>query len=84
MTIKINRKNRKNTTHQKRHIGEIRKSQLMNTFGVGSMVDFVRETAMIGGVDNWDQDDDHEYRKICNENLQALTGVNYFFGAEDF
>ena len=78
MAIKINRKKRKNATHQKRHIGEIRKSQLMNTFGVGSMVDFVRETAIIGGVDSWDQDDDCEYRKICNENLQSLTGVNYF------
>ena len=79
MSIRFNKKrNRKPKTSQKKHIGEIRKSQLMNTFGVGSMVDFVRDTAMIGGVDDWDQDDSAEYRKISNENLQALTGAKFF------
>ena len=79
MSIRFNKKkNRKPKASQKQHIGEIRKSQLMNTFGVGSMVDFVRDTAMIGGVDDWDRDDSAEYRKISNENLQALTGAKYF------
>ena len=79
MSIRFNKKrNRKPKTSQKKHIGEIRKSQLMNTFGVGSMVDFVRDTAMIGGVDDWNQDDSAEYRKISNENLQALTGAKFF------
>lgn len=79
MSIRFNKKrNRKPKANQKQHIGEIRKSQLMNTFGVGSIVDFVRDTAMIGGVDDWDIDDSAEYRKISNENLQALTGAKYF------
>ena len=79
MSIRFNKKkNRKPKASQKQHIGEIRKSQLMNTFGVGSMVDFVRDTAMIGGVDDWDRDDSAEYRKISNENLQSLTGAKYF------
>ena len=79
MSIRFNKKrNRKPKTSQKKHIGEIRKSQLMNTFGVGSMVDFVRDTAMIGGVDDWDQDDSEKKKKISNENLQALTGAKFF------
>ncbi|MBR5089768.1 MAG: DUF1998 domain-containing protein [Ruminiclostridium sp.] len=63
---------------QKIHIGEIRKSQLLTTFGVGNIVDFVRDTAIIGGVDDWDKDSNSEDRKITNENLQAFTGAKYF------
>ena len=39
MSIRFNKKRTGNKkTTQKQHIGEIRKSQLMNTFGVGSKV----------------------------------------------
>ena len=62
----------------KYHIGEIRKSQLISTFGIGSIVDFVKDTTIIGGVDDWDKGDDAEYRHLTNENLQALTGAEYF------
>lgn len=61
--------------------GEIRKSQLITTFGVGSIVDFVRDTVIIGGVDKWDKDDSDdswEDRKLFNNSLQALTGVDFF------
>jgi hypothetical protein len=34
--------------------GDVRQSQLITTFGIGSIVDFVRDTVMIGGVDSWD------------------------------
>ena len=79
MRVKFNKnKSRKQTPNQKYHVGEIRKSQLMNTFGIGSIVDFVHETTMIGGIDDWDRDDNAEHRIITNENLQALTGAKYF------
>ena len=68
----------KRNGNQKIHIGEIRKSQLLTTFGVGNIVDFVRDTAIIGGVDDWDKDSNSEDRKITNENLQAFTGAKYF------
>jgi len=61
--------------------GEVRQSQLITTFGIGSIVDFVRDTVIIGGVDKWDRDDldeDWEDRKLFNNNLQALTGVDFF------
>ncbi len=36
-------------------VGEVRKTQLITTHGPpGSIVDFVNETAMIAGIDNWD------------------------------
>ncbi len=62
----------------KHHIGEIRKSQIISTYGIGSIVDFVRETAVIGGVDDWDKDDGWENRQLTNENLQSFTGAKYF------
>jgi hypothetical protein len=68
-----------------RIVGELRQNQLITSMGIGSIVDFVYDTVIIGGVDNWDKLDDSENavaelekRKLYNENLQALTGVNYF------
>lgn len=60
------------------NIGEIRKSQLISTFGIGSVVDFVKDTAIIAGVDDWDKDNGYQTRKISNENLQAFTGAKFF------
>ena len=57
-------------------VGQVRQSQVITTFGIGSMVDFVNHTAMISGIDNWDWDR-QEYR-IHNVNLQNLLKVKYF------
>jgi len=58
-------------------VGKIRQSQAITTFGIGSIVDFVNQTVMISGTDNWDWYDNNEYR-INNVNLQNLLGVKYF------
>ena len=61
--------------------GDIRQSQLITTFGVGSMVDFVRDTVIIGGVDSWDSDihdECQEHRMLRNNNLQAITRTDFF------
>ena len=58
--------------------GDVRQYQLISSFGIGSVVDFARDTLIIGGVDNWDRGDDWEERKIHNDNLSALTGAKYF------
>jgi hypothetical protein len=60
------------------HAGEIRQSQLVSTFGVGSIVDFVHDTVMIAGVDCWDDEEGWEERRLFNNNLQAITGAEYF------
>ena len=58
--------------------GDVRQSQLISTFGVGSIVDFVRDTVMIAGVDNWDEGENWPERRLFNNNLQIITGVEYF------
>jgi len=64
-----------------RIIGEVRQTQLITTHGIGSVVDFLNDTAIVAGIDDWDADknkNDFEARKIYNENLQSLTGAKYF------
>lgn len=61
---------------KKRNAGSVRQSQLISTFGVGSIVDFVRDTVIIAGIDDWDET--KEEMRLYNENLQCLTGVKYF------
>lgn len=58
--------------------GDLRQSQLISTFGVGSIVDFVKDTVMIAGVDNWDSMENWEERRLFNNNLQAITGAEHF------
>lgn len=61
--------------------GDIRQTQLITTFGAGAIVDFVRDTVMIAGVDDWDTGknaDDLDERKLYSESLKTLTGANYF------
>jgi hypothetical protein len=61
----------------KEHIvGSVRQHQLLGTFGIGSIVDFVEDTVIIAGVDDWVIDD--ESRHIYNENLRVLTGADFF------
>jgi hypothetical protein len=77
----FNNKNR-TTKYKPRVAGDVRQYQLVSSFGIGSIVDFARDTVIIGGVDNWDKNqndrENWEDRKIYNENLQALTGAKYF------
>lgn len=68
-------KNKGNKAKSTRSAGKVRQNQLITSFGVGSIVDFVSDTVMIAGIDDWD--DSEEFR-IYNENLQSLTGVEYF------
>ena len=62
--------------------GDVRQNQLVSSFGIGSIVDFAKDTVVIGGVDSWDAPSNErrswEDRKIYSENLQALTGAKYF------
>ena len=60
------------------NVGDIRQSQLISTFGIGSIVDFVKDTVMIAGVDNWDSEEGWEGRRLFNNSLQAITGAEYF------
>ena len=78
---KFNNKNKRNTAQRIRVAGDVRQTQLINTYGVGSIVDFIKDTVVIAGIDDWDtgkNEESVESRKLYNENLQSLTGARYF------
>lgn len=69
-------------SNEKISVGDIRKTQLITTFGVGSIVDFKDDTVVIASTDDWDynpnDNEEVENRKIFNENLSAITNAEYF------
>ncbi len=69
-------------SEDKYYTGSIRKTQLITTFGVGSIVDFKDDTVIIASTDDWDYNlkdtEEVENRKLFNENLSVITGAKYF------
>ncbi len=69
-------------SNEKITVGNIRKTQIITTFGVGSIVDFKDDTVVIASTDDWDFNpndaDEVENRKIFNENLSEITQAEYF------
>ena len=69
-------------TNDKISVGDIRKTQMITTFGVGAMVDFKDDTVIIASTDDWDYNpgnyEEVEKRQLYNENLSVITGVDYF------
>lgn len=58
--------------------GQMRQTQFITTYGIGSIVDYVNDTVVIAGTDDWDEESGIESRRIYNENLSALTQKEYF------
>ena len=69
-------------SNEKISVGDIRKTQMITTFGVGSIVDFKDDTVIIASTDDWDYNpndiEEVENRKIFNENLSVITEAEYF------
>ena len=69
-------------SNEKISVGDIRKTQVITTFGVGSVVDFKDDTVIIASTDDWDYNpsdiEEVENRKIFNENLSVITDAEYF------
>ena len=62
----------------RKSIGDVRPSQLITTFGPGSIVDLQTMSIIVSGIDNWVNDEDlviHEPR------LERALGVEQFFPA---
>ncbi len=59
-----------NILDKKISVGDIRKTQLITTYGVGAIVDFKNDTVVIASTDDWDYSpndaDEVENRKIFN------------------
>ena len=52
-------------SNKKISVGDIRKTQLITTYGVGAIVDFKNDTVVIASTDDWDYspNDEVENRK---------------------
>lgn len=62
-------------------VGEIRKSQIVTTYGPGSLVDFPRMSAIIEGIDNWKStlgNHNFEKMKIHERNLERILVKKFF------
>lgn len=62
-------------------VGEIRKSQIVTTYGPGSLVDFPRMSAIIDGIDCWESTlgrENFNKMKIHERNLERILGKKFF------
>lgn len=70
-----------NKQRRKKVVGQIRQTQLITTFGCGSVVDLLDNTVIIAGTDFWDYAEDPACKDkyvIYEENLQKLLDVDHF------
>ncbi|MDQ6598105.1 DUF1998 domain-containing protein [Bacillus salipaludis] len=61
----------------KKSPGGIRPSQLVTTFGPGSLVDFKDDSVMIMGLQDWKEQEGY-YRRIYEPRLSARLDISYF------
>src|SRR5687767_6025180 len=58
--------------------GQIRRSQVITTYGPGALIDLPKHSAIVGGLDTWpatkDLEETLEPRLLSK--VQAITGVN--------
>jgi len=64
---------------KKKITGELRRSQLLTSYGSGALVDFPRFSGIMAGIDRWDINKLTEGEKKHERNLQLLLGVDYFY-----
>jgi len=58
-------------------IGELRRSQLITTYGCGAIVDLPGESVIMAGIEYWRNQDDERFR-LSEPNLQKLLRKEYF------
>lgn len=62
-------------------VGEIRKSQIITTYGPGSLIDFPRMSAILDGIDYWESSlgkHNFDKMKIHERNLEKILGKKFF------
>ena len=62
-------------------VGDIRKTQLITTYGVGAIVDFKNDTVVIASTDDWDYSpNDAGGRK--SKNIQLFKELHQLYAAK--
>lgn len=59
-------------------VGDVRPSQVITTFGPGSIVDLQTLSVVVAGVDNWQKNDE---QRIQEPRLERNLGVKQFYSA---
>src|SRR3954451_11151165 len=57
----------------KRGHGQVRRSQVITTWGPGALIDLPRQSGIVGGLDTWPKVSDLE--EIADQRLQRKLGV---------
>lgn len=65
--------------NQKKLAGELRRSQILTTYGCGALVDFPRLSGIMAGLDSWSVQQLPESAKIRERNLETLLGKEFFY-----
>ena len=70
---------RKVVKREVKELGEVRSSQLITSYGVGAIVDFRNETAILGGADDWYRDPEKDEGQVLHcHNLEKILGKQFF------
>lgn len=62
--------------------GELRRSQLLTSYGSGALVDFPRFSGIMAGIDKWKIEKLTKKDVIHEKNLESLLGVDRFYQVE--
>jgi hypothetical protein len=68
-----------NVKFNRQRVGAVRPSQLIYTFGVGSLLDLPNFSAVVGGLDNWPHMGSEQHQKVLVE-PRLLAAVRYECG----
>ncbi|XXT17408.1 DUF1998 domain-containing protein [Sorangium sp. So ce429] len=55
--------------------GQVRRSQVLTTFGPGALVDFPKHAAIMGGLESWGDPDKEGFQQVFEERLEAALRV---------
>lgn len=70
---------RKALVRDVKELGELRTSQLITSYGVGAIVDFRDETAILAGADDWYYASEENDRRILRcHNLEKMLDTEFF------
>ena len=65
--------------NRKKLAGELRRSQILTSYGCGALVDFPRLSGIMAGLESWPVQLIPESAKIRERNLEIMLGKDFFY-----
>ena len=69
---------RRTLQQEVKELGELRTSQLITSYGVGAIIDFRDETAILAGADDWCPVSENDSRILRCHNLEKILNRQFF------